>query len=104
MRAANCEVVVLRNEKQAENILLLTALWDASTPAPKAGQFYMLRAWGADEAPLLSRPISLHSFDPELREIAFLYEVKGTGTEKLAALGTGDHLQLTGPAGNGFPI
>ena len=104
MRAANCEVVVLRNEKQAENILLLTALWDASTPAPKAGQFYMLRAWGADEAPLLSRPISLHSFDPELREISFLYEVKGTGTEKLAALGTGDHLQLTGPAGNGFPI
>ncbi|WP_367925491.1 dihydroorotate dehydrogenase electron transfer subunit [uncultured Ruthenibacterium sp.] len=104
MRAANCEVVVLRNEPQAQNIYLLTALWDAATPAPKAGQFYMLRAWAADEAPILSRPISLHSFDESLREVSFLYEVKGQGTEKLAALGTGDRLQLTGPAGNGFPI
>ncbi len=104
MRAANCEVIVLRNEQQAQNIFLLTALWDAATPAPKAGQFYMLRAWAADEAPILSRPISLHSFDEETKELCFLYEVKGQGTEKLAALGAGDRLQLTGPAGNGFPI
>ena len=95
MRAANCEVIVLRNEQQAQNIFLLTALWDAATPAPKAGQFYMLRAWAADEAPILSRPISLHSFDEETKELCFLYEVKGQGTEKLAALGTGDRLQLT---------
>ena len=104
MRAANCEVVVLRNEKQAENILLLTALWDASTPAPKAGQFYMLRAWAADEPPLLSRPISVHHYEEGTRALSFLFQVKGPGTRKLAALRQGDTLQLTGPAGNGFAL
>ena len=104
MRAANCEFIVLRNEPQAGDIRLLTVLWDAAAPAPRAGQFYMLRAWAPDEAPLLSRPISVHRFDPASRELSFLYQVKGAGTGKLAALGAGDAVQLTGPAGNGFPI
>ena len=41
---------------------LLHRIPSAAVRKPKAGQFYMLRAWAADEAPLLSRPISLHSF------------------------------------------
>lgn len=87
MPAANYNAAVLANGAAGENVMLLTARWDETTPAPACGQFYMLRAWKAEEAPLLSRPISVHRFDREKKEISFLYEVRGTGTQKLAAQG-----------------
>ena len=40
----------------------------------------------------------------ERKEISFLYEVRGTGTQKLAALRPGDTVALTGPSGRGFPV
>src|SRR5699024_4060026 len=60
--------------------------------------------WTADEAPVLSRPISVHDFDAASNTLTFLYQVKGQGTEKLAALKAGDTLSLTGPCGNGFNV
>lgn len=104
MPAANFKAAVLANDTLGENIRLLAVRWDSATPAPKAGQFYMLRAWAADEAPLLSRPISVNGFDAQAGELHFLYEVRGTGTRKIAALQPGESLQLTGPVGNGFPL
>lgn len=104
MPAANYNAAVLANGAAGENVMLLTARWDETTPAPACGQFYMLRAWKAEEAPLLSRPISVHRFDREKKEISFLYEVRGTGTQKLAALRPGDTVALTGPSGRGFPV
>ena len=101
MPAANYNATVLANGAAGENVMLLTARWDETTPAPACGQFYMLRAWKAEEAPLLSRPISVHRFDREKKEISFLYEVRGTGTQKLAALRPGDTVALTGPSGRG---
>ena len=96
MPAANYNAAVLANGAAGENVMLLTARWDETTPAPACGQFYMLRAWKAEEAPLLSRPISVHRFDREKKEISFLYEVRGTGTQKLAALRPGDTVALVG--------
>ncbi|MFZ2788747.1 MAG: dihydroorotate dehydrogenase electron transfer subunit, partial [Gemmiger qucibialis] len=82
----------------------LTVQWpDASRPA-KAGQFFMLRAWAANETPILSRPISVHDFDAATGALTFLYQVKGEGTQKLAALKEGDTLTVTGPCGNGFDV
>lgn len=104
MPAANYNAAVLANGAAGENVMLLTARWDETAPAPACGQFYMLRAWKAEEAPLLSRPISVHRFDREKKEISFLYEVRGTGTQKLAALRPGDTVALTGPSGRGFPV
>ena len=69
-----------------------------------AGQFFTLRAWGADEAPFLSRPISVHRWNPDSSTIEFLYQVVGEGTEKLAQLKQQDTFQLTGPMGNGFDV
>ena len=69
---------------------------------PHAGQFYMLRAWAADATPILSRPISVDDFDNQTGALTFLYQVKGEGTRKLAALAAGDTLTVTGPCGNGF--
>ena len=104
MNATSCNLTVLRQETVAEDIMRLTVQWQDRSREPHAGQFYMLRAWKAEEAPLLSRPISVHRFDREKKEISFLYEVRGTGTQKLAALRPGDTVALTGPSGRGFPV
>ena len=104
MHAANFNATVLENVALGDSIFRLRAAYDTVAPAPCAGQFFMLRAWRADEAPLLSRPISVHDYDAKLGEITFLYEQRGLGTEKIAAQKAGDLLQLTGPAGNGFPL
>lgn len=102
MNAACCECRVLAQEIVAPDIRRLTVQWpDAGRPA-HAGQFFMLRAWGANETPMLSRPISVHDFDPATGVLTFLYQVKGEGTQKLAALQAGQTLQVTGPCGNGF--
>ena len=102
MRAACCEATVLRNEVIAPDIRLLTVVWPDRDHAPHAGQFFTLRAWGADEAPFLSRPISVHRWNPDSSTIEFLYQVVGEGTEKIAQLKMKDTFQLTGPMGNGF--
>lgn len=104
MPAISCDVKVLAQETVAENIRLLTVNWPVREVSPKAGQFFMLRCWPVDMAPLLSRPISVHRFDPVSATLEFLYEVKGKGTEHLAALKAGDTLSLVGPSGNGFPV
>ena len=104
MRAACCEATVLSHESILPDIRLLRALWPDREHAPHAGQFFTLRACGADEAPFLSRPISVHKWEPETQTIEFLYQVIGEGTHKIAQLKTGDTFQLTGPMGNGFDI
>ena len=75
MRAACCEATVLRHEVIADDIRLLTALWPDREHAPHAGQFFTLRAWGADEAPFLSRPISVHKWDAETQTVAGIVKV-----------------------------
>ncbi len=78
----------------------------AGSPAasPTPGSSYMLRAWAADATPILSRPISVDDFDNQTGALTFLYQVKGEGTHKLAALKKGDTLTVTGPCGNGFDV
>lgn len=104
MPAQSFEASVLVASQQAADIFLLTVYLPPQYDKPKAGQFYMLRAWAADEPPLLSRPISVHHYEEGTRALSFLFQVKGPGTRKLAALRQGDTLQLTGPAGNGFAL
>jgi NAD(P)H-flavin reductase len=78
---------------------------DPAGPLPAAGQFYMLASverWGAgvDERPYLPRAFSyLSAGDGAL---SFMLEDVGPGTRRLAELGAGDELWLTGPLGEGF--
>lgn len=104
MHATACDVKVLEHLALTDTIRLMTTSWPRRDKAPKAGQFFMLRCWPADVAPVLSRPISVHSYDAAMGTIQFLYEVRGKGTEKLAALEPGDTLSLVGPSGNGFDV
>ena len=106
MSATNCKVSVLNQQTVAPDIRRLTVAWQDQRPEfmPHAGQFYMLRCWDKTEAPVLSRPISVHDASTEHDTLTFLYQVKGQGTERLAALRAGDTLTLTGPCGNGFDV
>lgn len=104
MNAVCCEAFVLRNEVIAPDIRLLTVVWPDKAHSPHAGQFFTLRSWGIDEAPFLSRPISVHRWNADSRTIEFLYQVIGEGTKRLAQLKNSDTLQVTGPMGNGFDI
>ena len=102
MPATACEARVLDHRAVAENIRRLTVAWPRRDNAPRAGQFFMLRAWPDLAAPLLSRPISVHSWDGQTGALEFLYEIRGQGTRQLSALLPGDLLRAAGPAGNGF--
>jgi NAD(P)H-flavin reductase len=62
------------------------------------GQFFMLEAPGR----LLPRPMSLCL--SLARELAFLIDPIGPGTEALCSLETGDGLHVFGPLGNGFRL
>ena len=86
MNATSCDLKVLRQETVAADIMRLTVQWQDPSREPHAGQFYMLRAWVADATPILSRPISVDDFDNQTGALTFLYQVKGEGTRKLAAL------------------
>lgn len=108
MNVPNCEWAqarVLTNERLALDIVRLT-VEDPGGCAPQArpGQFYMLRCWKDGEGPFLSRPISLHDADPQNGCRRFLFQVKGAGTQMLAALPAGGLLTLSGPLGNGFDL
>ncbi len=88
---------------------IFTAL-DRDAPEPAAGQFYMLAAaerWASrDERPYLGRAFSVadaHPSDGGVR-LDFLVEGVGPGTERLAALGAGEGLWVTGPLGRPFSL
>jgi NAD(P)H-flavin reductase len=78
---------------------------DAAGPAPRPGQFYMLRTaerWGGGEGerPFLPRAFSvLRAHENQLH---FLIEDIGPGTNRLCELEPGQELLLVGPLGNGF--
>lgn len=88
---------------------IVTAV-DPSGPLPAAGQFYMLaaeRGWGEGGGrPFLPRAFSVAtaSDDAEGSRLSFLLEDVGPGTHRLAALGPGEGLHLTGPLGRPFSI
>ncbi len=102
MNVINCKLAVLAQESVAPDIRRLTVQWQDPSHEPHAGQFYMLRAWAADQTPVLSRPISVNDFNERTGALTFLYQIKGEGTQKLAALAAGESLTVTGPCGNGF--
>lgn len=65
------------------------------------GQFIMVQP-ADDGFPLLRRPFSVCGLDKNVIDI--LFHVKGIGTQRMAALGTGDTISVMGPLGRGFVL
>lgn len=69
------------------------------------GQFLQVQvqAPGSSYDPLLPRPFSICTLEPQLGEVAVIYRVVGRGTALLAAVGPGAPLHILGPLGRSFP-
>ncbi|OPJ60306.1 dihydroorotate dehydrogenase electron transfer subunit [Clostridium oryzae] len=97
---AQCEKArVLTNEQISNGIYKLRVENDKFIGV-RPGQFFMLRAWKSE--PILWRPISIA--EVKENELVFIYAKVGKGTEFLAALETGDTIEVMGALGNGFDI
>jgi dihydroorotate dehydrogenase electron transfer subunit len=68
----------------------------------RAGQFAMLKAHAAFE-PLLRRAFAVYRQHGP-RQMSFLYQVLGRGTQALAELGMGSQVDALLPLGNAWPI
>ena len=68
--------------------------------AAKAGQFVHIKADGYT----LRRPISICEVDKENGTLRIVFEVRGSGTDKLSQLQVGDKMDMIAPLGNGFTI
>ncbi len=74
--------------------------------APLPGQFMQLLSATPAAATFLPRPMSVAGAERHGRRwhVSFLYAPVGTGTRALAALRTGDAVQVLGPLGAGFSL
>lgn len=64
----------------------------------KCGQFVHIRVEGCT----LRRPISICEIDREKGTIRIVFEIRGSGTDRLAMLNAGDDVDMIAPLGNGF--
>jgi dihydroorotate dehydrogenase electron transfer subunit len=80
--------------------ILLRAPELAATALP--GQFVMLRV-SENLDPLLARPFGISSV-PAKSSIEILYRVVGRGTTLLTKRKAGEHVDVLGPLGRGFPL
>ncbi|MDR0910089.1 MAG: dihydroorotate dehydrogenase electron transfer subunit [Spirochaetaceae bacterium] len=88
------ESVIISNK----NLGGLCVLCVRTSSFPKPGQFFMLKP--KYSSVFLPRPISYASYKNET--LTFLIEIKGRGTEEIAALQKGDSIEITGPLGNSW--
>jgi dihydroorotate dehydrogenase electron transfer subunit len=66
------------------------------------GQF--ISVYSNDSGRMLPRPISICETDKENGKLRIVYRVAGKGTEEFSGCTAGDHLEILGPLGNGFPL
>ena len=93
--------IVENNRELAPGYRLLTLNFDQEIHA-RAGQFAMLKAYAAFE-PLLRRALAIYRVHGP-RQISFLYQVLGRGTETLSQISPGGHVETLIPLGNSWPV
>lgn len=99
-----CEVTEHRSVNDRYRYLRLASKADLADTT-KPGQFYQLKCPGTDDLhPFLLRPMSVYGVGPEPGTIEFLYNVTGLGTQALAQLDVGRHMDIVGPLGNTFVL
>lgn len=87
-------------EKKAisSNMFSFTILCPEVAELAKCGQFVHIRVEGCT----LRRPISICEIDREKGTVRIVFEIRGSGTDKLAMVNVGDDIDMIAPLGNGF--
>ncbi len=93
--------IVESNSELVPGYRLLTLNFDHEIHA-RAGQFAMLKAHTAFE-PLLRRALAIYRIHGP-RQMSFLYQVLGRGTEALAQISPGGKVEALIPLGNSWPV
>ena len=93
-----CEI--LEKEELAKGIFSFTVQAGELSKAAQPGQFANLLVPGKT----LRRPISICEIDKERETLRFVFEIRGEGTEQLAAFKKGDSFDILAPLGNGFQL
>jgi len=93
---------ILRSEKLSRDIYRYTVKAPDIAVSSRPGQFVMVRA-GEGLDPLLRRPFSIHQV-AEAGALQLLFKTIGKGTQALARLQPGQHMDILGPLGRGFSI
>lgn len=102
--AVNTKIKLIKKEKIKPDIIKFSCFAPKIAKEVFPGQFIEIRVTKTFE-PFLRRPISIYSVDKENNIIAFIFQVKGRGTEFLAEAEEGELLDVVGPlGGNGFDI
>jgi dihydroorotate dehydrogenase electron transfer subunit len=92
---------IIKNEIIGNSVFKLCCEKPPNINTGKPGQFAMIKGdWGIH--PLLPRPISI--FNSTDNTIEFIVKIAGTGTKLLSKCTSNDHLQITSPLGNSFPV
>lgn len=92
---------IIKNEKAAPSIFKMTIYSPYIADNAQPGQFINIKCSEGLTA-LLRRPISICRVDRARKEVEFLYQIKGTGTEYLSRKKPGDLVDVMGPLGKGF--
>lgn len=95
------QAIIIRQEEISYGIYSMWLKTEKIAAYAKAGQFVSL--YCHDGSRLLPRPISICEIDTLDCALRVVYRIAGKGTDEISALGTGNHLNIVGPLGNGFP-
>jgi dihydroorotate dehydrogenase electron transfer subunit len=94
---------VLSQREIADGIYELILEGSLAGKITEPGQFVHVRIGDQLIFPLLRRPISICSVNPEYNRLTLIYRRTGVGTERLAKSRPGDRIDMLGPLGHGFP-
>lgn len=96
------QAVIIRQEEISYGVFSMWLKTERIAEMAKPGQF--ISVYCHDGSRLLPRPISICEADKKDNAIRIVYRVAGKGTEEFSTMGTGSHLNIVGPLGNGFPL
>ncbi len=97
------DLTVTQNIRLHDNYVLIKMTHENPLPEMVPGQFAEIRIDGS-QTTYLRRPISIHFVDKEANEVWFLVQLVGDGTRQLAAVKTGDAVNVVLPLGNGYTL
>lgn len=90
---------LIKKEEITQGIFDYTIECEEIAKEVECGQFLHIEC---GDATFLRRPISI--CDSNNKEIRFIFEVKGEGTEALSKKNVGEYINVLGPLGHGFDV
>lgn len=103
MKKFMLDLIIKENVKLSNQYVLLILTSSEKLPEMHPGQFVEVRVDGSSDV-FLRRAISINFVNYETNELWLLIQVVGEGTKRLAALNSGETVNLLLPLGNSFSV